>query len=58
MDTGNRDHISKTVDGDIEWMYFHHGSVSKMLTIEMNGNPWEMGDLEFITFTEILPSVV
>jgi len=58
LDTGNPDQISKTVDGDIEWMYFHHGSVTKTLTVEMNGRQWGIDDLEFVTFSEIALTVL
>ena len=55
MQTGNRDHITKTANGDIEWMYFHAGATSKTMTIEMNGQFWAMDDIEFITYKPVIP---
>ena len=58
MQTGNSDHITKTADGDIEWMYFHAGATSKTMTVEMNGQSWSMGDIEFVAYTPITPEMV
>ena len=58
MQTGNSDHITKTADGDIEWMYFHAGATSKTMTVEMNGRSWSMDDIEFVTYTPITPELV
>lgn len=58
MQTGNSDHITKTTDGDIEWMYFHAGKISKTMTVEMNGQSWSMDDIEFVAYTPITPELV
>ena len=51
MQTGNAGHITKTADGDIEWIYFHAGQTSKTMTVDMNGQSWSLDDIEFISYT-------
>jgi hypothetical protein len=58
METGNDKHITKTTDGDIEWMYYHNGSISAVMTVDMNGNQWGMDDLEFIAYDPSTPNLV
>ena len=58
MQTGNAGHITKTADGDIEWMYFHAGQTSKTMTVDMNGQSWSMDDIDFITYTSTTPEIV
>ena len=58
MDTGNINHITKTTDGDIQWMYYHNGSISAVMTLDMNGSQWDMDDLQFIAYNPITPELV
>jgi hypothetical protein len=58
MPSGNSDHITKTTDRDIEWMYFHAGATSKAMTVEMNRQSWSVNDIEFIAHTPITPELV
>ncbi|MDB4486342.1 hypothetical protein N9025_02925, partial [Synechococcus sp. AH-707-B22] len=58
METGNINHITKTTDGDIQWMYYHNGSISAVMTVDMNGSQWDMDDLEFIAYDPFTPRLV
>ena len=58
LQPGNSDHITKTAEGDIEWMYFHAGQTSKTITVKMNDQSWSMDDIEFITYTPVTPELV
>ena len=58
IQTGNTNRITRTGDGDIEWVYFHAGATSKTMTVEMTGQSWSMDDIEFITYTPIAPELV
>ncbi len=58
IETGNNNHITKTADGDIEWMYYHKGSISAVMTVDMNGMQWDMDDLEFIAYDPFTPELV
>ena len=58
VQTGNSDHITKTAEGDIEWMYFHAGQTSKTITVKMDNQSWSMDDIAFITYTPVTPELV
>ncbi len=58
METGNINHITKTTDGNIEWMYYHKGSISAVITVDMNGKQWDMDDLQFIAYDPFTPELV
>ena len=58
VQTGNSDYITKTAEGDIEWMYFHAGQTSKTITVKMNDQSWSMDDIAFITYTPVTPELV
>ncbi len=58
IETGNNNHITKTADGDIEWMYYHKGSISEVMTVDMNGSQCDMDDLQFIAYNPINPELV
>ena len=51
VQTGNSDHITKTAEGDIEWVYFHAGQNIKTITVKMNDQSWSMDDIEFVAYT-------
>lgn len=57
MQTANTNHITKTTDGDLKWMYFHADTISTSMTIEMNNQPWIMDDIDFITYTPLTPGL-
>ena len=39
-------------------MYYHKGSISEVMTIDMNGMQWDMDDLEFIAYDPFTPELV